>query len=35
MVIFSQGPRWFIVFGFIVCGIGFAFVGPADFIGKP
>lgn len=35
MVIFSQGPRWFIVFGFIVCGIGFAFVGPADFITKP
>ena len=35
LLIFSQGPRWFVVLGFFIIGIGFAFVGPADFIAQP
>ena len=30
-----QGPRGFIIIGFFICGIGFFFIGPADFIAAP
>ena len=30
-----QGPRYFIISGLLLFGIGYFFVGPADFIGKP